>query len=101
MHQVGPPVACAVLRKDLGMYLDKALNFNLHMREKISKPMKGIGVIQKLSKTLPRHSLITIYKSFVRPHLDQPYSESCTQKNQIIQENSGVSYRCHQRNISK
>ena len=101
MHQVGPPVACAVLKKYLGMYLDKALNFNLHIREKISKPMKGIGVIQKLSKTLTRHSLITIYKSFVRPHLDQPYSESCTQKNQIIQENSGVSYWCHQRNISK
>ena len=75
MHQVGPPVACAVLKKYLGMYLDKALNFNLHIREKISKPMKGIGVIQKLSKTLPRHSLITIYKSFVRPHLDQPYSD--------------------------
>ena len=24
----------------------------------------------KNSKTLPRHALITIYKSFVRPHLD-------------------------------
>ena len=54
----------------------------------MSKAMKAIGVIQKLNKTLPRHSLITIYKSFVRPHLDygdmiydQPNNESFTQNN--------------------
>ena len=52
------------------MYLNKALNFNLHIKDKISKEMKRIGVIQKLNKTLLRHSLITIYISFVRPHLD-------------------------------
>ena len=57
-------------QKHLGMYLDKALNFNLHIKEKMSKAMKGIGVIQKLSKTLPRHSFITTYKLFARPHLD-------------------------------
>ena len=68
------------------MYLDKALNFNLHTKEKMPKAMKGIGVIQKL-KLLPHHFLITIYKSFVRP-LDygdiiynQPNNESFTQKN--------------------
>ena len=45
--------------------------------------MKGIGIFKKLSKTLPWHALITIYKSFVRPHLDygdiiydQPNNES-------------------------
>ena len=32
--------------------------------------MQGVGVIRKLSKILPRHSLITIYKSLVKPHLD-------------------------------
>ena len=36
----------------------------------MTKAMKGIAVIKRLSKTLPRHSLHTIYKSFVRPHLD-------------------------------
>ena len=38
------------------MYLEKTLNFNLHIKEKMSKAMKGIGDIQKLNKTLPRHS---------------------------------------------
>ena len=86
------PVVCTDWQKHLGMYLDKALNFNLHIKEKMSKAMKGIGVIQKLNKTLPCHSLITICKSFVRPHLDygdiiydQPNNESFTQKIERIQ----------------
>ena len=33
--------------------------------------MKGTGTIKKRSKTLPRHSLITKYESFVRPRFDQ------------------------------
>ena len=86
------PVVCTDWQKHLGMYLDKALNFNLHIKEKMSKAMKGIGVIQKLNKILPCHSLITIYKSFARPHLgygdiiyDQPNNESSTQKIERIQ----------------
>ena len=49
----------------------------------MSKTMKGIGYIKKLSKTLLLHS----YKSFVRLFLDygdiicdQPNNESFTQK---------------------
>ena len=49
--------------------------------------MKGIGIIKKLSKTLPQHSLDTICKPFLRPHLDygdviydQPSNESFTLK---------------------
>ena len=57
-------------KKHLGMFLDGSLNFNYHIKEKISKAMKGIGIIKKLSKALPRNALITIYTSFVRPHLD-------------------------------
>ena len=36
----------------------------------MTKAMKEICVIKRLSKMLPRHSLLTVYKSFVRPHLD-------------------------------
>ena len=32
--------------------------------------MKGIGLLRKLQSILPRTSLLTIYKSFIRPHLD-------------------------------
>ena len=43
------PVVCTDWQKVLGMYLDKALNFNLHIKEKMSKAIKGIGVIQRNS----------------------------------------------------
>ena len=32
--------------------------------------MKGNGLLQKLQFVLPRTSLLTINKSFIRPHLD-------------------------------
>ena len=59
--------------------------------------MKGIGVIKKLSKTLPQHTLITKYNSFARPHLDyggviydQPNNESLNQKIERIQYNAAL-----------
>ena len=45
-------------------------NFNTHITEKIRKASKGIGVIRKPLKSLPRNALLTLYKSFIRPHLD-------------------------------
>ena len=77
------PVARTPYQKHLGLYLDEKLNFNHHINVKISKANKGIGIIKRLSHILPRKSLITIYKSFTRPHLDycdvindQPKNES-------------------------
>ena len=57
-------------QKHLGLYLDERLNFSHHIQEKISKACKDIGVIRKLHYVPPRHLLLTIYKSFVRPHFD-------------------------------
>ena len=59
--------------------------------------MKGIGVIKILSKMLPRHSLLTIYKLFVQTHLyygdklyDQPNNKSLYQKIGTIQYNAAL-----------
>ena len=53
----------------------------------MTKAMKGIGIIKRLGKMLPRHSLLTKYKLFVQPHLEyghifhhQPNKESLYQK---------------------
>ena len=53
----------------------------------MSKAMKRISITKKLNKTLTRHYLITMYKSFLRSHLDygdiicdQPNNESLSQK---------------------
>ncbi|MCH2389817.1 MAG: reverse transcriptase family protein [Nitrospinales bacterium] len=56
--------------KHLGMILDSKLNFNSHIAEKISKANQGLGVMQQLSKWIPRRTLEEIYKLYVRPHLD-------------------------------
>ena len=61
----------------------------------MSKAMKGIGIMRKLNKAIPQYSLITIYKSFVRPHLDygdiiydRPNKKSLNQKIGKIQYNA-------------
>ena len=56
--------------KHLGIVLDKHLNFHEHIAKKIKIFNKLIGTIKHLSFHLPRKSLLTIYKLFVRPHLD-------------------------------
>ena len=42
----------------------------ISLNEKIKKAVEGISVIKKLNVTLLCSSLLTIYKSFIRPHLD-------------------------------
>ena len=63
-------VANTACQKHLGIYLDEKLNFNTHIKENIAKANKGIGIIHKLAHVLPRESLGTICKSFVRLHID-------------------------------
>ena len=36
----------------------------------LNKVNKTIGLLRKFQLILPRHSLITIYKTFTRPHID-------------------------------
>ena len=64
------PVSRASFLKHSGIYLDEKLIFNHHIKEKMTKAMKGIDAIERLSKILPQDFLLTIHKSFVRPHLD-------------------------------
>ena len=91
------PVVQGTCQKHLGLYLDEKLNFSHHIKEKISKAYRGIGVIKKLQNFLPRQSLLTIYKSFVRPHLDygdvvydQPHNETLCSKLESVQYNAAL-----------
>ena len=52
------------------MVLDTRLDFNLHLKNVQNKVNKTIGLLRKLQNTLPRTSLITIFKSFIRPLRD-------------------------------
>ena len=58
------------LQKHLGMLLDNKLNFSEHLKNIFTKTSEIVGLLRKLQTLLPRVPLITIYKSFIRPHLD-------------------------------
>ena len=84
-------------QKHLGMHLDTKLNFQEHLDNIMSKVDKTIGLLRKLQAVLPRPSPATIYKAFIRPHLDygdiiydQAYKESFHQKLESIQYNAAL-----------
>ena len=58
------------MHNHLGLSLDKKLDFNIHIKNKINKCNKIIGIMERLSLSISRDSLPTLYKLFVRPHLD-------------------------------
>ena len=57
-------------QEHLGFYLDSRLNFREHLQNMFNKINKTISLLRKLQNNIPRAPLITIYKSFIRPHLD-------------------------------
>ena len=84
-------------QKHLGLVLDSKLDFNEHVNNKINKCNKSIGIMKKLSLTLSRNSLLTIYKTFVRPILDyadiiydKPLTESFKDKLEMVQYNAAL-----------
>ena len=63
-------VTQSIYQKHLGIILDSKLTFENHLNIVTTKINKAIGLLCKLQNLLPRTALITIYKAFVRPHLD-------------------------------
>ena len=57
-------------QKHLWVILDIKLTFEEHLKNGFNKANKTIRLLRKLSNLLPRQALVTIYKEFVRPHLD-------------------------------
>ena len=59
--------------------------------------MKGIGLLRKLRSILTRTSLLTIYKSFIRPHsdygdivYDQPSNDAFSNKLETVRYNAAL-----------
>ena len=82
-------------QKHPGFLLDERLNFGEHLRYIANKANTSIGLLRKLQKSFPRRSLVTIYKSFIRPHLDyeevifnQAYNKSFHQSLESLQYNA-------------
>ena len=69
LHFNNIAVTQSTTQKHLGILLDVQLDFQGHLKNTYSKVNKTIGLLRKLHNTLPRLPLLTIYKSFIRPHL--------------------------------
>ena len=79
------------------MILDTNLDFSLHLKIVQNKVNKKIGLLRKLQDTLPRTSLITIFISFIRHHLDygdiiydRAYNTSFHQSIESVQYNAAL-----------
>jgi len=91
------PVQKTTSQKHLGLHLDTKLDFQEHLKKVFAKVNKPIALLRKLRTILPRSALLTIYKSFIRPHLDysdiiydQAFNNSFHQKLESIQYNAAL-----------
>ena len=81
LHFNNIAVTQSTTRKHLGMLLYVKLDFQEHLKNIYNKVNKTIGLLRKFHNTLLRMPLLTIYKSFIRPHLDYSniiYDQACT-----------------------
>ena len=95
-------------QKHLGLLLDEKLNFKEHIKVLIDKASKGISVIRKLRYQVPRDSLVSLYKCFIRSILeygdviyDQPSNSSFSNKIESIQYNAALAITGAIRGTSK
>ena len=91
------PVSKADSQKHLGLHLDSKLSFDICIKTILTKVNITIALLRKFQQVLPRPSLITIYKAFIRPHLDygdvifsQAFDNSFHQRLESIQYNAAL-----------
>ena len=91
------PVNSNSVHKHLGMLLDDKLSYEHHLKFVLNKIKKTIGLLRKFQQILPRQSLITIYKSLIRPHLDygdtvydRAFNESFHKNLESVQYNAAI-----------
>ena len=89
-------VNITTILKHLSIF-DPKLSFDEHLKSMLKKISKTVGVLWKFQGVLSRTSLITIFKSFARPHLDygdiiydQTFNESFHQRIESIQYNTAI-----------
>ena len=86
-------------QKQLSVVLDFKLTFEEHLKNVLVKVNKAVSFLHKLRNLLPRTSLITIYKAFIRQHLDygdalydQAFKNSFKEKLESLQYNACLAY---------
>ena len=86
-----------VRKKHLGMLLDFRLDFQEHWNSILKKVNKTVALLRIFQNILPRSALLTIYKCFLRTHLDyvdiiydQTFNNSSHQNIESLQYNAAL-----------
>ena len=94
------PLSNSLFQKHLGLTLDIKLNFLEHIKSITRKISKTLGLSRKFQQILPRSSLLTTNKTFVRSQLDyadtiydQAYNSAFHDKLESIQYNACLTIR--------
>ena len=97
-----------IFNKHLGLHLDSKLSFDIHIKTILNKVNRTTGLFRNFQEVLPRSSLITICKAFIRPHLDygdvifaQDFNNSFHQRLESIQYNTALAITESIRETSK
>ena len=84
-------------QKHLGMLLDFRFDFQEHWKSLLQKVNKTVALLCKFQNILPRSALLTIYKCFVRSHLDygdiiydEAFNNSFHQKTESLKYNAAL-----------
>ena len=87
------PLSNILFQRNIGLTLD--VNFSEHIKSITKKISKTMGLLRKFQQILPRSSLLTIYKTFIRSRLDyadiiydQAYNSTFHDKLESIQYNA-------------
>ena len=90
-------VNLTTIHTHLGMTIDSKLSFDEHLKSVLKKISETVDLLRKFQGILPRTSIITIYKSFARSHLDygdiiydQTFNESFSQMIESVQYNAVI-----------
>ena len=90
-------VNLTTIHKHLGVIFDSKLSFDEQLKSVLKQISKTVDLLRKFHGILARTSLITIYKSFARPHLDygdiiydQTFNESFHERVESIQYSAAI-----------
>ena len=70
LHFNDNPIHQVNFQKHLGLFLDSKLSSDEHIQCILNKTSKINGLIRKVQPTILTVTLLTICKSFLRPHLE-------------------------------
>lgn len=56
--------------KILGVTLDKTLSYKPHVTNMLKKAYSKIAALRRIKRLVPSTTMITLYKSYILPHLE-------------------------------